>query len=185
MRVNRAIEDGSLLRERGALAFGAFERGGDVHLLGLVSYGGVHSHIDHLRALLALRARRRRGSTRSPTGATSRRTRRYDDLAELPAGPDRHRRRPLLRDGPRPALGADAARARRDRRTASGVHATTLSHAVQQSYDAGVTDEFVEPVVVDGPAAARARRRRRDLLQLPARPRAPALAALCSSAAST
>ena len=59
MRVNRAIEDGSFF-ENPALV-GAFERarerGGDVHLLGLVSYGGVHSHIDHLRALLELARR--------------------------------------------------------------------------------------------------------------------------------
>ena len=50
MRVNQAIEDGSFF-ENPALR-GAFERGRNVHLLGLVSYGGVHSHIDHLRALL-------------------------------------------------------------------------------------------------------------------------------------
>ena len=53
-RVNRAIEEGSYF-ENAALV-GAFERakhrGTNVHLLGLVSYGGVHSHIDHLRALL-------------------------------------------------------------------------------------------------------------------------------------
>src|SRR5439155_14373397 len=30
----------------------AFERGKSVHLLGLVSRGGVHSHIDHVQALL-------------------------------------------------------------------------------------------------------------------------------------
>jgi 2,3-bisphosphoglycerate-independent phosphoglycerate mutase len=52
MRVNKAIEDGSLL-ENEALR-GAFERGRNVHLLGLVSYGGVHSHIDHLKALLRI-----------------------------------------------------------------------------------------------------------------------------------
>ena len=56
MRVNKAIEDGSFF-ENPALV-GAFERaqeaGTDVHLIGLVSYGGVHSHIDHLRALLRL-----------------------------------------------------------------------------------------------------------------------------------
>src|SRR5437763_2482070 len=55
-RVNRAVRDGSLF-ENDALveAFRrARERGGDVHLLGLVSHGGVHSHIDHLRALLEL-----------------------------------------------------------------------------------------------------------------------------------
>src|SRR4029079_1647017 len=31
---------------------GAFERGKSVHLLGLVSHGGVHSHIEHVKALL-------------------------------------------------------------------------------------------------------------------------------------
>ena len=70
----------------------AFERararGGDVHLLGLVSRGGVHSHIDHLRALLEL-ARRQGMEERtwihaftdgrdvSPTSAVA-------DLATLP-----------------------------------------------------------------------------------------------------
>ena len=56
MRVNKAIEDGTFF-ENPALA-GAFElarrAGTDLHLIGLVSYGGVHSHIDHLRALLRL-----------------------------------------------------------------------------------------------------------------------------------
>ena len=73
MRVNKSIEDGSFF-ENPALV-GAFERGENVHLLGLVSYGGVHSHIDHLRALLEL-ARpgwRGRSSTPSPTAGTSRR----------------------------------------------------------------------------------------------------------------
>ncbi|HET8874465.1 MAG TPA: 2,3-bisphosphoglycerate-independent phosphoglycerate mutase, partial [Gaiellaceae bacterium] len=91
MRVNRAIETGEFF-ENPALV-GAFERaksrGANVHLLGLVSYGGVHSHIDHLRALLEL-ARRQGMEDRtwihaftdgrdvSPTSAVS-------DLAELPA----------------------------------------------------------------------------------------------------
>jgi len=56
MRVNQAIEDGSLFQNPALV--GAFERaresGKDVHLIGLVSYGGVHSHIEHLRALLRL-----------------------------------------------------------------------------------------------------------------------------------
>ena len=50
MRVNESIADGSFF-ENPALV-GAFERGENVHLLGLVSYGGVHSHMDHLKALL-------------------------------------------------------------------------------------------------------------------------------------
>src|SRR4029450_6002645 len=50
MRVNKAIEDGSFF-ENPALK-DALPRGEPVHLLGLVSHGGVHSHIDHLQALL-------------------------------------------------------------------------------------------------------------------------------------
>src|SRR5207244_2352987 len=50
VRVNRAIESGDLF-ENEALR-GAFARGENVHLLGLVSHGGVHSHVDHLQALL-------------------------------------------------------------------------------------------------------------------------------------
>ena len=59
MRVNRAVADGSLFENQALRrAFTrARERGGDVHLLGLVSYGGVHSHIEHVRALLELARR--------------------------------------------------------------------------------------------------------------------------------
>ena len=63
MRVTRAIRGGAFF-ENPALV-GAFERarerGGNVHLLGLVSYGGVHSHIDHLRALLELARQQKDG----------------------------------------------------------------------------------------------------------------------------
>ena len=90
-RVNAAIRDGSLFENPDLLAaFGrARARGGDVHLLGLVSKGGVHSHLEHLQALLEL-ARRQGMEQRtwvhaftdgrdvSPTSAVS-------DLAELPA----------------------------------------------------------------------------------------------------
>ena len=59
VRVNRAIESGEFFENPALLdAFArARDRGGNVHLLGLVSYGGVHSHIDHLRALLELAGR--------------------------------------------------------------------------------------------------------------------------------
>ncbi len=81
MRVNKAIEDGSLFENRALCS--AFERGRNVHLLGLVSYGGVHSHIDHLRALLTFAPEKTwvhaftDGRDVSPTSAVH-------DLAELP-----------------------------------------------------------------------------------------------------
>jgi 2,3-bisphosphoglycerate-independent phosphoglycerate mutase len=55
-RIGKAIEDGSF-RDNPAL-LGAFETarsgGGCVHIMGLLSPGGVHSHEDHLLATLAL-----------------------------------------------------------------------------------------------------------------------------------
>ena len=81
MRVNKSIEDGSFF-ENPALV-GAFERGEGTHLLGLVSYGGVHSHIDHLKALLRFAPEKTwihaftDGRDVSPTSAVR-------DLAELP-----------------------------------------------------------------------------------------------------
>src|SRR5215207_6147921 len=60
MRVNQAIEDGSFFGNQALVAAfeRARERGGDVHMLGLVSKGGVHSHLDHVQARLELAARR-------------------------------------------------------------------------------------------------------------------------------
>src|SRR5207302_6758322 len=82
MRVNKAIEDGSFFENPALVS--AFERGDQVHLLGLVSYGGVHSHIDHLRALLRFAPEKTwihaftDGRDVSPHAAVH-------DLAELPA----------------------------------------------------------------------------------------------------
>ena len=60
MRVNLAIEDGSFFENEALVSTfdRARERDGAAHLLGLVSYGGVHSHMRHLRALLELAERR-------------------------------------------------------------------------------------------------------------------------------
>ena len=114
MRVNQRDRGRLVLREPGARRRRS-SAASDVHLLGLVSHGGVHSHIDHLQALLRFAPEKTwihaftDGRDVSPHAAV-RRPRRA-------AGrPDRDRLRPLLRDGPRPALGADAARLRRDRR---------------------------------------------------------------------
>jgi 2,3-bisphosphoglycerate-independent phosphoglycerate mutase len=154
-RVNRAIADGSIF-ENDALVSAfrrARDRGGRVHLLGLVSYGGVHSHIDHLRALLEL-ARREGMEERtwvhaftdgrdvSPTSAVR-------DLAELPG--DRiatvaGRYYAMDRDSrwERTQLALDAIVEGR------GVQGSDPVTEVQRSYDAGVTDEFVVPVVLAG-----------------------------------
>jgi 2,3-bisphosphoglycerate-independent phosphoglycerate mutase len=54
-RIGHALERGELARNPAVQqAFAAIaESGGRLHLMGLVSDGGVHSHVEHLRAILA------------------------------------------------------------------------------------------------------------------------------------
>src|ERR1700733_10886891 len=54
-RIDLAVADGALARnEVLRAAFSEIPAGGRVHLIGLVSDGGVHSSIEHLRALIGL-----------------------------------------------------------------------------------------------------------------------------------
>jgi 2,3-bisphosphoglycerate-independent phosphoglycerate mutase len=148
-RVNKSIADGSLYDNPSLRA--AFERGRRVHLIGLVSHGGVHSHIDHLQALLRFAPEKTwihaftDGRDVSPTSAVR-------DLAELPGerlatvvgryyAMDRDQRLE------RTQLAFDAITRRACGTT---VGADDVLAAVQRSYDRGVTDEFVEPICVEG-----------------------------------
>ncbi|WP_139904981.1 2,3-bisphosphoglycerate-independent phosphoglycerate mutase [Clostridium thermarum] len=55
-RISKAIEDGDFYNNEvlNDAVNKAIENNGDLHLMGLVSDGGVHSHIDHLKALFKL-----------------------------------------------------------------------------------------------------------------------------------
>ena len=155
MRVNKAIEDGSFFVNPALV--GAVERararGGNLHLLGLVSYGGVHSHIDHMRALLELAHRHGMeertfihaftdGRDVSPHAAAS-------DLAELPG------ERIATVCGRYYAMDRDT-RWERTRRAfqaiveGKGAFGADPVAEVRRSYERGVTDEFIEPVVIEG-----------------------------------
>ncbi|MBV8257416.1 MAG: 2,3-bisphosphoglycerate-independent phosphoglycerate mutase [Actinobacteria bacterium] len=154
-RVNRAIRDGSLFENEALVsAFRrARERGGDVHLLGLVSYGGVHSHIDHLRALLEL-ARREEMAERTwihafTDGRDVQPTSSVHDLTELPddriaSVSGRYYAMDRDKRWERTQLALDAILRGTDPEPEHAVD------AVQASYDAGVTDEFVVPVALAG-----------------------------------
>ena len=155
VRVTRAVEDGSFFDNEALI--GAFERarerGGAVHLLGLVSQGGVHSHVEHLRALLELAERQGMeketwvhaftdGRDVSPEASVR-------DLATLPA------ERIASVVGRYYAMDRDKRWERTDRAVAAivdgvGERAEDPVAAVRASYDRGVTDEFVEPVVLAG-----------------------------------
>jgi 2,3-bisphosphoglycerate-independent phosphoglycerate mutase len=154
-RVNRAVADGSLAENPVLLA--AFERararGASVHLLGLVSHGGVHSHLRHAQALFGIAAEHgfadrtfvhafTDGRDVSPHAAV-------DDLKALPAEGI------ATVVGRYYAMDRDSRWERTDRALEAivagvGAHASDPIAAIQASYDAGLTDEFIEPVVLDG-----------------------------------
>jgi 2,3-bisphosphoglycerate-independent phosphoglycerate mutase len=155
MRISRAIRTGSFFENDvlvAALAR-ARARGGNVHLLGLVSYGGVHSHIDHLRALLKLARREGMGDRTFVHAFTDGR-----DVSPHAAADDL---RELADEGVRLATVCGRYYAMdRDKRfdrterafraicRGEGEDATDGVAAVLRSYERGVTDEFIEPAVI-------------------------------------
>lgn len=158
-RINAAIEDGSFFENpilTPAMSAAA-ERGATVHLMGLLSDGGVHSAIEHIHALVEMA--RRRGADKVCIHAF------MDGRDTSP-----HAGEGLLADLDHfldtAGLGAVATivgryyAMDRDNRwdriklaydgLVHGVasHAPDALTAIRASYAAGVTDEFVEPVIV-------------------------------------
>ena len=158
-RIDKAIREGEL--DHNAALDASFGRCSDgshaLHLVGLLSDGGVHSHQRHLHALLEL-ARERRiprvfvhvitdGRDASPTGST-----RY--LSELESVLKRTGGQIATVVGRYYAMDRD----KRWERTklaydafVAGVAPSTARSAlaaVRQSHESEVTDEFIKPVVI-------------------------------------
>ena len=132
------------------------EKGTALHLYGLLSDGGVHSHIEHLFALL--RMAKERGLTKvyvhcfldgrdvAPTSGKGFVAQLQDYLTELGVG------KIATVMGRYYAMDRDNRWERVERAYAAMVYGETPLEAdpvaaVQKSYDNQVTDEFVEPVV--------------------------------------
>jgi 2,3-bisphosphoglycerate-independent phosphoglycerate mutase len=158
VKISKSIESGEFF-ENGVLvsAFDHASRGGRLHLIGLLSQGGVHSHENHLFALIEM-ARRRGisgvfvhalmdGRDTSPTAGKESLARLERVLAEKGTGKiatvvgryfcmDRDKR-------------WDRVKRAYDMLTqGAGSRAADPVAAVARSYEAGVTDEFIEPIVV-------------------------------------
>ena len=162
LRIDDSIEDGDFFENETLVraAAHARERGTTLHLMGLVSDGGVHSSMEHLVALLEF-ARRRGvspvavhaftdGRDTSPTGGV-----RY--LAELEKAIDEKGVGILATVvGRYYAMDRD----RRWERTRIAYDALTLGRAdvvtrkpieaIRKSYEREITDEFLKPIVVEG-----------------------------------
>ncbi len=157
VRIDRSIERGDFFENPSLVAAfaRARERRGTVHLLGLVSAGGVHSHLDHLRALLELSRRQGMvgqtvvhaftdGRDVSPTAAAG-------DLAALVA----EGATIATVTGRYYAMDRDQRWERTDRAFTAivrgeGLYAGDPVTTIKECYDRGITDEFIEPTVIGG-----------------------------------
>lgn len=160
-RISRAINDGSFFQNPAynKAMDDCLAKGSSLHLYGLLSDGGVHSHIEHLYALLKMA--RDKGLSRvyihafldgrdvSPTSGKDFVADCVEKCKEIGVGKiatvmgrfyamDRDKRWERLQ------LAYDAMV------YGEGIQNPDPVAAVAQSYQNGVTDEFVEPVVCDG-----------------------------------
>ncbi len=116
-RINVAIRQGTFVRNR--ILLGSIRRaktmGKALHLLGLVSDGGVHSHIDHLKAIIdacgaeGLKEVYVHAFTDGRDTDPRKRVGLYPGAATTPGRQhwqDRHGERPVLCHGQRQTLGA-------------------------------------------------------------------------------
>ncbi len=163
VRIGEAIADGSLAEN--SVLRAALEDAPRVHLLGLVSDGGVHSSLDHLRALIALAGEIAPSTDLVLHAFTDGR----DTLPHAGAGYlTELDRTPGVRIGS--VVGRYWAMDR-DRRweriqraydllvhgrgRAGSVPAASGEQAVRDAYERGETDEFVEPTLVGAEARIR------------------------------
>lgn len=159
-RISNAVEDGSFF-ENAAYKSAMDEcvrTGARLHLMGLLSDGGVHSHINHLFALLEMAKRcgvkevyvhaLLDGRDVAPTSGAGYVKALVEKCAELGTGKiatiqgrfygmDRDKRWDRVEKGYRAVVCGE------------GVQDGDPVHAVEESYKAGVTDEFVVPTVCD------------------------------------
>jgi 2,3-bisphosphoglycerate-independent phosphoglycerate mutase len=159
VRIDDAIADGSLARNH--VLRSAFADAERVHLLGLVSDGGVHSSLEHLRALIALG-----GTLAAPDVVVHAFTDGRDTLPHAGAGYLAELdRTPGARVGSVVGRYWAMDRDRRWDRTQRAYdllvhgeaphHAAGGEEAVRQAYERGETDEFIEPTLVGEEARIR------------------------------
>ncbi|MBI2756368.1 MAG: 2,3-bisphosphoglycerate-independent phosphoglycerate mutase [Chloroflexi bacterium] len=163
MRITVAIRDGSFFQNPVLLkAMGEVRRNGTrLHLMGLLSDGGVHSHHTHLYALLELARRQRLGREQVAVHAIM-------DGRDTPPKSGAGYLEALEAEMARIGIGSVGTvvgryysmdRDNRWERTArayqayvlgTGRKAVSSSAAIHASYEAGRADEFVDPTAVVG-----------------------------------
>jgi 2,3-bisphosphoglycerate-independent phosphoglycerate mutase len=159
-KIDKAVADGTLVKTEALAGFIAAVKksGGTAHLLGLISPGGVHSHQDHIAALV-------RALDEAGIGVA---VHAFLDGRDTPPKSAEGFLKKFLADtksAKRVAIATVGGRyfaMDRDKRwdriekayralvSAEGDHAPDALAAVEQAYAAGKNDEFVPPTVVGG-----------------------------------
>lgn len=159
-RINLAIKDGSIKRNNVLIAAidGAKNKGATLHLMGLLSDGGVHSHITHLCALLEMAKERGikkvyihailDGRDVPPKSALKYFQELNEKMVSIGVGKvatvagryytmDRDKRWERVEKSYRAMTAGQ------------GFKAPTSEQAVRDGYNRGENDEFIKPTVVD------------------------------------
>ena len=159
-KITRAIADGGFFENRALIAAmdSCKESGTALHIFGLMSDGGVHSHKDHIFALVEMAKRRgldrvyihcfMDGRDVSPTSGLGFIEETNAKCREKGVGKianvigrfyamDRDNRWERVEEAYAAMVYGE------------GVYNENAEDAVKKSYDAGVTDEFIKPVVCD------------------------------------
>ena len=157
-RLDLMIQSGELFRHPLLLEAMARGRERQLHLLGLLSDGGVHSHLEHLVALVRMAAEQKvarvlihaftDGRDTPPTSGAEYIQQLEQKLRQYGTG------RIATVIGRYYAMDRDNRWERVERAYRAMVHGYALHQdsspvaALRQSYERGVTDEFVEPIVI-------------------------------------
>ena len=156
-RINVSIRTGAFAENKNLLEAIHFAKTNDktLHLIGLVSDGGVHSHIDHLKALTGICAEKGLQNVLVHAFTDGRDTdpkSGLDFLADL----QHHLQKTT---GHIASITGRYYAMDRDKRweriklaydamvNGSGLQADDMLAAVKKSYDEGVTDEFIKPII--------------------------------------
>jgi len=159
VRISLAVQDGSFFHNPAFLQAiqHVQQRGSKLHLLGLLGPGGVHSHVDHLYALLELAAQHHLPRVEVHAILDGRDTLPTSGLSYLR---DLEHRLKALGTGRVATVSGRYYTMDRDRRWdrverayrclvyGEGESGTSAEEIVERSYAQGITDEFVIPAVV-------------------------------------
>ncbi len=159
VKINLAVKDGSLAREKTlkeALQY-ARQNGKKVHLMGLLSDGGVHSHIDHLKGICSAAADEEIKEVYVHVFTDGRDTDPKGGLAYT-AEMEQHLSQTTGKIAT--VIGRYYAMDRDNRWErvklaydllvkGKGEKFDTAEEAIQSSYQEGITDEFIKPALID------------------------------------